>query len=127
MKNDSMLYRQVHPSFIQGDTISTQVFTSQVFKPTTKDSGLLSVYSGEVFSPEDSHIHYSEDNKKSSGVVAVTKEECKINDLPVIDDNIPFVGHCSINYNSLSNGQISKKSKKLKVLAENRGWLFRPE
>jgi len=126
MKDESFLHRQVHPSFVQGDTISSQVFTSQVFKPTPKDDFQLSVYNGELFEAEESYDHYTEDGKKSSGVVAVTKAECIINELPVKLDNVPFVGHCSIDYSGLTTGEISKKAKKLKVLASVRGWQFQP-
>jgi len=127
MKDDTLLFRQVHPSFIQGDTISSQVFTSQVFKPTPKDEGLLSVYNGELFSADEAFYHYVEDgNKKSVGTLAISKSECDQNNLPIRNDNIPFDGHCSIDYNGLSNNAIGKKAKKLKSLAQKRGWQFRP-
>ena len=126
MKDNSFLHRQVHPSFVQGDTISSQVFTSQVFKPTPKDDFQLSTYNGELFNAEESFYHYIDDGKKSSGVVAVTKEECNLNGLPVNLDNDPFEGHCSISYEGLTSGQISKKAKKLKSLASIRGWQFQP-
>lgn len=124
MKNDSLLHRQVHPSFVQGENISSQVFTSQVFKPTPKDKFQLSVYNGEIFEAEESYYHYTEDGKKSSGVVSVTNGECIDNELPVTIDNNPFEGHCSINYKDLTSGEINKKAKKLKALAAKRGWQF---
>lgn len=39
MHQDTLLLRQVHPSFVQANNISSQVFniTSQVFRPTPKD------------------------------------------------------------------------------------------
>ena len=128
MTDDTLLYRQVHPSFIQGDTISTQVFTSQVFKPTPKDQGLLSVYNGDLFEADEAFYHYVEDgNKKSVGTLAISKIECDDNSLPVNNDNDPFEGHCSLDYNGLSNKEISKKAKKLKSLAQIRGWQFKVE
>jgi len=127
MKDNTLFFRQVHPSFIQGDTISSQVFTSQVFKPTPKDKGFLSVYNSELFSAEESFYHYTEDgNKKSVGTLAVSKLECDQNNLPIQNDNIPFKGHCSLDYRGLSNNEIGKKAKKLKSLAQKRDWQFRP-
>ena len=55
MDNDTLLLRQVHPSWMVGDTISQQVFSSQTFKPTPKDEGLLSMYNADVFNA-DAHI-----------------------------------------------------------------------
>jgi hypothetical protein len=51
MTDTSLIHRQVHPSFVQAGSISSQVFsvTSQVFKPTPKDLGKLSVYNGEKY------------------------------------------------------------------------------
>lgn len=125
MTEDTLLLRQVHPSFVQGDSISSQVFSSQTFKPTPKDQGLLSVYNGEKFTPDDAFIHYTTNqNLESAGVVAVSSKECQEEELPVNEDNDPFDGHCSINYNGLSNSQISKKAQKLKAKAATRGWLY---
>jgi hypothetical protein len=124
MQEDSLLHRQVHPSFVQGDKISSQVFTSQVFKPTPKDDNLLSVYNGEIFEAEESYEHYTENGKKSVGTVSVSRKECDLNDLPVSLDDDPFEGHCSIDYSGLSNKDISKKAKKLKALASERGWQY---
>ena len=61
MDPNTLLLRQVHPSFVQAENVSAQVFytlmqglavTSQVFKPTPKDENQLSVYNGDKFTPE---------------------------------------------------------------------------
>lgn len=125
MTEDTLLLRQVHPSFVQGDSISSQVFSSQTFKPTPKDEGLLSVYNGEKFNPDDAFIHYTTNkNLESAGVVAVSNNECSEESLPVREDNDPFEGHCSIDYRDLTNNQVGKKAQRLKAKAAKRGWLY---
>jgi hypothetical protein len=123
MNLETLLLRQVNPSFVQGDTISTQVFTSQTFRPSPKDEGKLSVYQGDKFNAGESFDHFIKRSYASAGVVAVSKLECDTEALPVNEDNDPFEGHCSIDYNGLSSGQIDKKAKKLKSYARVRGWL----
>lgn len=126
-KKDLLLHRQVHPSFIQGDQFSSQVFTSQVFTPTPKDEKLLSVYNGDYFEAEDSYIHYTEDRGlKSSGVVSISEPECEQIELKVNQDNDPFEGHASIDYTELGNKVIKKKAKYLKSKAQKRGWTYKP-
>lgn len=124
MEKETLLLRQVHPSFVQGDNISTQVFSSQVFTPTEKDNNLLSTYNGDKFSADESFYHFESQGFKTSGVVAVSNAECQNESLPVIEDNYPFDGHCSIDYNGLSSSAAKKKAKKLKKRASDRGWLF---
>lgn len=124
MNPKTLLLRQVNPSFVQGNTISTQVFTSQTFRPTPKDEGKLSVYHGDKFDARESFDHFTERGYASAGVVGVTKIECDTEALPVDEDNDPFNGHCSIDYKGLSNGQMEKKAKKLKSYAQARGWLY---
>ncbi len=127
MKADSILLRQVHPAFCQGDYISHQVFkiTSQVFKPTKKDEGMLSVYDGEKFSPSDSYDHYTcKLQLPSVGTLGVSVDECVSISLSAIEDNERFDGHCLIDFSHLTNNEIDKKAKILKSFAEKRGWLF---
>lgn len=127
MTDTTLLHRQVHPAFVQGDHVSDQVFTitSQVFKPTKKDKGELSVYNGDKFSAEESFNHFiSNPDFKSKGVVSVTKEECEEIYLSVTENNIPFDGHSYIDFNGLSPKQISKKAKLLKSRAISRNWQF---
>lgn len=53
MTHETLLHRQVHPSWIQEGRV-----TSQAFKPTPKDEGMLSVYDGDVSGPEESWRHH---------------------------------------------------------------------
>jgi hypothetical protein len=115
----------VHPSWVQGTVISSQVFTSQTFKPTEKDKGLLSVYNGHMFEASESHDHYiSATGLLSKGVIAVTKSECDNAPIDVIEDNDPFDGHCSLDYRKMSNNQSTNIAKKLRNYAQDRGWLY---
>jgi len=124
MNNSTLLYRQVHPSFVQSDNISSQVFiTSQVFKPTPKDENKLSVYNSEKFGAKESLEHFnSSPNNLSCGVVAVNVNECIIEQLDVKEDNLPFDGHAFIDFKDNVNKQVEKKAKKLKKAAMDRGW-----
>lgn len=124
MDSNIQLFRQVHPSFVQGDSVSSQVFSSQTFRPTPKDENKLSVYSETLFTAKESFDHYSDLGYTSAGVVSVFKSECDLEELPVNEDNEPFEGHCSIDYNGLDASTIKKKAKKLKNYASKRGWLF---
>ena len=123
MKKETLLHRQVHPSFVQGDQISVQVFiTSQVFKPTPKDDNKLSVYNSEKFTAKESYSHFISDPTNSSiGVVSVNLEECNLEELTVVEDNQPFDGHCYIDFKNLASNQVEKKAKKFKLAAINRG------
>ena len=65
MNSDTLLYRQVHPSWIEDDFP-----TSQAFTPTPKDELRLSVYDGDEISAASSWEHYTGQGLLSSGVVA---------------------------------------------------------
>ncbi|MBF0407244.1 MAG: hypothetical protein HQM10_07815 [Candidatus Riflebacteria bacterium] len=128
MDNNTLLLRQVHPSWVVGDTISQQAFSSQTFKPTPKDEGLLSVYNGNQFDANSAYDHYINEQKlQSAGVVAVTHEECSSVPVPVLEDNLPFAGHCSIDYRELSGSAVKKTAALLKSFAQVRGWLYKRE
>ncbi|HWR31182.1 MAG TPA: hypothetical protein VN631_15245 [Negativicutes bacterium] len=123
MNNDTLLYRQVHPSWIQDGQI-----TSQVFIPTPKDEKMLSAYDGDIVSSQDSWIHYTgELGNESDGVVAVSYEECAIQNVTPLPDPETFDAHVLIDYSSQSESKIRKRiSKELKSCALNRGWLYQP-
>lgn len=116
----TLLLRQVNPSWIKNGRI-----TSQVFKPTPKDEGCLSVYDGDQITAEASWRHYTiELEYRSVGVVAVTVCECKKHDLYVKHDPEPFPEHVVIKFTGYSKSQIEKKAKRLKEAAETRGWQY---
>ena len=69
--------------------------------------------------------HYTSEGLKSEGVMAVSHQECTDQILPVEVDSEPFPEHVMIDFSAHEKKQIEKISKRLKVKAERRGWLFR--
>lgn len=121
MTPETLLFRQVHPAWIQEGRI-----TSQVFRPTPKDEKLLSVYDGDLISAEDSWEHFTGSlHHASVGAMAVTVSECEARDLSARPDPEPFPEHAVIDFDGLSANQIQKSAKHLKKSAEARGWQFR--
>lgn len=121
MHEKTLLLRQVHPMFIQGDEI-----TSQVFKPTPKDNLKLSVYNGDMISAAKAYHHYTAELKfPSIGVVAVSRKECDEITISVEEDGIPFKEHCSLLFEGYSKGQIERYAVRLKMFAQLRGFLFK--
>lgn len=129
MTEKTLLHRQVHPSWIQNDFVSEQVFaTSQTFLPTQKDEGCLSVYNGDKFSSEKSYSHYTGNpSLVSTGVLSVSILEVdSVGDLGTEENNFPFDGHTVIDFNKVtSKGAIKKKSQKLRDIAMQRGWTYK--
>ena len=122
MNGATLLFRQIHPSFVQAGRV-----TSQAFRPTPKDLLLLSVYDGDLISAEGSWMHFSEqENCKSAGVMAATVDECAAENLSARPDPQPFPEHAVFDFNGLSDNQIEKKSKTLRANADARGRLYQP-
>ena len=123
MNNATLLLRQIHPSFIQNDRI-----TSQAFRPTPKDEKKLSVYDGDLIDSVATFEHYTQELKLASvGVMGVTVDECNTLNLPCRHDPEPFPEHAIIDFSDLAESAVTKKSKLLKKKAEFRGWLYRGE
>jgi hypothetical protein len=123
MTEETLLHRQVSPSWLQQGRI-----TSQVFKPTPKDQGRLSVYDGDQITARASWEHYTTAlGFTSVGVMAVSVRECGTQELKVAPDPTPFPSHVLISFAGGSNSQIESKAKRLKGFAENRGWQFLAE
>ena len=120
MNSETMLLRQVHPTWIQRDRM-----TSQAFRPTPKDGKKLSVYDGDLISPEKAWEHYTQQLElRSAGVVAVSEGECRGFGLPVISDPEPFPEHVLIDFSGYSEKEIRSKAQSLRAAAERRKWLF---
>jgi hypothetical protein len=123
MKPDTLLLRQVNPSWIQQGRV-----TSQVFQPTPKDRKKLSVYDGDQITPENSWKHFTERlGFVSVGVMAVTVSECAKENLLVKSDPALFPEHAVIDFTGLTENQIKQKAKRLKAAAETRSWLYQAE
>ncbi len=119
MKSETLLYRQVHPSFVQLGRV-----TSQAFRPTPKDELKLSVYDGDQISAGDAYDHYTTSLEFAScGVMGLLCAECETLALPVQPDPEPFLEHAVIDFSEYSKKQTEKKAKQLKARAMARGWL----
>ena len=122
MNDQTLLLRQIHPSFIQAGRI-----TSQAFRPTPKDENKLSVYDGDQITAEAAWRHFTgAPDCRSTGVMAVTKGQCVELQLGVIANGVPFPEHASIDYSAFAKSEIEKKAKVLKGYAQERGWLYQP-
>ena len=123
MNRDTLLYRQINPGW---EIDGTNTISSQAFKPTKKDEGLLSVYDGDQISARDSWLHFTNVLKfESIGALAVLLAECEDEQLPVRPDPQKFLEHTVIDFNGLSRRMQERKADKLKTAANERGWQFR--
>lgn len=122
MNHQTLLLRQIHPSFIQAGRI-----TSQAFRPTPKDENKLSVYDGDQITAEAAWQHFTSNPIfRSAGVMAVTQGQCVELALEVIANGEPFPEHASIDYSAFAKSEVEKKAKVLKGYAQARGWLYQP-
>lgn len=120
MNPDILLLRQIHPTFLQRGRV-----TSQAFRPTPKDRSRLSVYDGDMITPQAAFEHYTSSlGHASVGVMAVSVSECGDLDLPAIPDPKPFPEHAVIDFAAFEKKQVEKKAKLLRAKAEKRGWLY---
>lgn len=120
MTDGTMLHRQINPSWTQNGRV-----TSQAFKPTPKDEGLLSVYDGDQINAEKAWVHFTTHLRfESVGSLAVTVSECGDNELPVRSEPQPFPEHVVIDFTAFGANQVEKKAKKLRSVAEARGWQY---
>lgn len=122
MTKNTLLLRQVNPSWVQAGRM-----TSQTFRPTPKDEGLLSVDDGEQFTAEESFNHFTKKlSLASKGVVAVTVEECEAESVLPQSDPTPYPEHVVIDFTNHARGACEKIAKKLTAIAQNRGWQHQP-
>ncbi len=123
MTDNTLLHRQVHPSWVQQGRI-----TSQAFRPTPKDQQRLSVYDGDQISPEAAWTHYTDAlGFASTGVMSVSVAECAAQALSAAADPTPFPEHVLIDFSRLAENRIKAKAKLLKAAAEARGWQYQAE
>jgi hypothetical protein len=120
MNSDTLLLRQINPSFVQNGRV-----TSQAFRPTPKDENKLSVYDGDQITAEASWQHFTSNPLcRSVGVMAVSYAQCMEQTVPVVADGIPFPEHAYFDFSGIKEGEIKKKAKALSVKAQERGWLY---
>lgn len=120
MTPETLLYRQIHPSFVQNGRP-----TSQAFRPTPKDESKLSVYDGDKIQSQAAWEHYTGTlGRASAGVMAVTNAECVAQSLAVTADGIPYPEHCTIDFSVLAKKAVEKAAKILVESAIQRGWQY---
>ncbi len=120
---DTLLHRQVNPSWVQDGRV-----TSQLFKPSPKDEGRLSVYDGDRMSAPAAWAHFTGIlGFLSIGVMSVTVAECITHELPVEPDPEPFPEHTIIRFDGLSPNEVRRRAKYLTKAAQVRGWQYRLE
>ncbi len=120
MNGDTVLLRQVHPSFIHKGRV-----TSQAFRPTPKDEHKLSTYDGDQIEPQPAYQHYTDTlHFESVGVQGVTVAECGDLKLPVTPDKKQFPEHVVIDFSEFNKKVVETKAKSLRDKALTRGWLY---
>ena len=119
MKPETLLLRQINPCWLQNGRV-----TSQAFRPSPKDEKLLSVYDGDLISPQNAWQHFSAEGYASVGVMGVTVGECSYLNLPARPETQPFPEHAVIDFSALGTSLIEKTAKLLRAKAEQRNWLF---
>lgn len=122
---DELLFRQVHPSFIDEGVPSSQAFT-----PTSKDDGRLSVDRSSLTTAAASHALYVGDGHASDAVYALTVAEFAGEGLECFSDPVlPGVGqsanpaHAVADYSPHKANAQKTKARRLKQKAIARGKL----
>lgn len=115
---DEQLLRQVHPSWIQAGRP-----TSQLFRPTAKDEGLLSVSRGSKTTAAAAfELHTRVKGLQSVGVWGIHVAHCADAKLAVLEDPLtePFAdpAHAVIDFRGLGEKDVRAKSQLLKAVAE---------
>lgn len=126
---DELLLRNINPGFVHNGQPS-----SQAFKPTSKDNGLLSVSQSTKRSAEEAFRFFTETLKlESSAVYAVSVGECLEHEVvPHEDplttecDGIHDDSHACIDFRSRNNSQTDRVAKRLKKKAIDRGIQYSP-
>ncbi len=120
MTDDTILLRQVHPSFADNG-----IPTSQAFVPFPKDDGKLSVDDGDLTTAEAAFKYFTEVLKfKSIGTWGITCGEVEQSKLTSSSDPLKDnPSHAVIDFSDLTEKECRKLAKKLKADANKRGRL----
>jgi hypothetical protein len=123
-ESGELLWRNVHPSFVDGGQLS-----SQAFRPTPKDAGRLSTAREDAVSAADHFTEYTVDlGLASGGVWAVSVGEVVAAELTAWfdaeSDQAPDpcpTGHTSVDFGDASEGRVRKIGGQLRDHAVKRG------
>lgn len=123
-----LVMRHVHPKAIDGERVQ-----SWAFAPNSSDQGCMSVTQASVVTAEDAFEDYTVQQKRTSaGLWAISTEEIRSVDSRTIDDQAttppPPRGHAFVDYRDIKQGprQESKRAKRLRDFALDRGCVFSP-
>ncbi len=124
--DDEVLFRQVHPGFMQGDAPS-----SQSFMPTPKDDNKLSVDRSALTTAKDSYRLFTGNGFESTAVYGLTVGEFRGQDIPCIEDPLEASdgkaanpAHALADYEAHPPSRQKTKAKRLKQKALARGRLY---
>lgn len=120
-----VLFRQVHPRFIQGAEPS-----SQAFQPTPKDDHKLSVDRSALTTAAEAHALFTSTGRLSAAVYGLSVQEFQVEELPCVSDPLEAAGeepanpaHAYADYSAHGVNQQKIKAKRLKQKALARGRL----
>ena len=123
---DEVLFRQIHPSFLDNGKPS-----SQPFLPTTKDQDKLSVDRSSLTDAASSYALFTGAGHLSASVYGLTVGEFRVEALACLSDPLAAVGaepanpaHAYADYSGHSLSQQKAKAKRLKQTALARGCLY---
>ena len=124
--DEEVLFRQVHPRFMQDNAPS-----SQSFMPTPKDNNKLSVDRSALTTAKDSHGLYTGNGLESAAVYGLTVGEFRGQDIPCIEDPLDASdgkaanpAHALADYEAHTPRRQKTKAKRLKQMALARGRLY---
>ncbi|WP_133910695.1 hypothetical protein [Streptomyces sp. NBC_00582] len=126
---EEKLWRQVNPGWVHDGRVS-----SQLFRPTPKDTGEVSVTRSSLVTPEESHRHHTEVmGYASAGVYYVDVAEVQevglrvVDDSQVDDEDERPPAHAYVDFKSVqSKGDQQRRASKLRDKAEKHGWQYGP-
>lgn len=123
MNSSTHLYRQINPRFIKPDG----TVNSQAFNPMNHSN--LSVYNGDLTTPEKAYRHYTEElGNNSGGVKCVTCKDCTDLDLEPKEDPDPFPEHAIIDFPGIESKSAKKRiAQELRDKSRKYGWPYRPK
>ncbi len=112
---EELLHRQIHPDWIQAGRPS-----SQAFRPTPKDAGLLSVSRGSLTTAAAAYkLHTEQRGLKSAGVWSIRVQDCDDAELEAFGDPLPEPvldpAHAVIDFRALKDKDARVKSQQLKA------------
>lgn len=122
---DEILYRQIHPDFIDEGVPS-----SDRFRPSTRDAGKLSLDRGATCTASESHALYTGSGKLSAAVFGVAVGEFEEERVSCVEDPVPATNdapanphHALADFSNLDLKSQKHASKRLARKAVERGVL----